>query len=477
MDELKERAPTTSIKASLVALTGPTAGNKHPLDQPMVTIGRDQESHVVPVGERAATASQRHLKITREGHSFVVHDLQSTNGTFVDDHRIETAILEPGMVISLGQNGSRFRFVIEEDAPSPSTPAGKTLITPLKLKTKNISDKDERALNDAVRKARAVRDGGGGDTVIIMREVLQDAIRRGKRKHKITSFALLLALLSVCFYSAGRINRLEEKKMALDERILLVEEHLTTVEDPEQLSKLIKELETYQERAHDIQRNLLYQIGHRDAEEDFIIEEISRVMSDFGASEYSIPPTFVERVQANILRFQHKNRGGITKALGSSRDDLEAIRSKLEEKMLPPDLAYMVLVESAFDFEARSRAGAAGPWQFVPGTARAYGLKVTRQQDDRYDVTKATDAAGRYIRHLILEFGSGDGVMLALAAYNLGPTKVKRAIRKVEDPIRQRDFWYLYRMRALPNETREYVPKVIAAIIIGRNPERFGFTS
>jgi membrane-bound lytic murein transglycosylase D len=66
--------------------------------------------------------------------------------------------------------------------------------------------------------------------------------------------------------------------------------------------------------------------------------------------------------------------------------------------------------------------------------------------------------------------------MLALAAYNLGPGKVKRAMRTVNDPIKQRNFWYLYRTKALPAETREYIPKTIAAIIIGRNPEKLGFS-
>ena len=88
---------------------------------------------------------------------------------------------------------------------------------------------------------------------------------------------------------------------------------------------------------------------------------------------------------------------------------------------------------------------------------------------------KATRAGCRYLRNLILDFGAGSSVMLALAAYNLGPTRVKQAITKVEDPIKQRNFWYLYRARALAAETREYVPKVFAAIIIGRNPGRFGF--
>ena len=96
--------------------------------------------------------------------------------------------------------------------------------------------------------------------------------------------------------------------------------------------------------------------------------------------------------------------------------------------------------------------------------------------DERHDLNKSTRACCRYLRELILDFGSGRSVMLALAAYNLGPTRVKQAVMKtVQDPIKQRNFWYLYRARALPPETREYVPKVFAAIILGRNPQRFGF--
>jgi len=135
----------------------------------------------------------------------------------------------------------------------------------------------------------------------------------------------------------------------------------------------------------------------------------------------------------------------------------------------------MVLVESALSAGNVSTAGAAGLWQFTPATAKMYGLKLGDGVDERMDPRKATEAAARYIRELILDFGTGSSVMLALAAYNVGPGKVKRAVRKVEDPIRQRDFWYLYRARALPAETRQYVPKIVAAILIGRNPERFRF--
>jgi len=100
---------------------------------------------------------------------------------------------------------------------------------------------------------------------------------------------------------------------------------------------------------------------------------------------------------------------------------------------------------------------------------------VGKNVDERLNLDKSTQAASEYIRSLILDFGAGSSVMLALAAYDVGPARVKQAIRRVTDPIRQRDFWYLYRTRALPEETREYVPKVIAAMIVGRQPARYGF--
>ena len=143
---------------------------------------------------------------------------------------------------------------------------------------------------------------------------------------------------------------------------------------------------------------------------------------------------------------------------------------------MPADLAYIPIVESALADDQESSAGAAGPWQMTPATARAYGLRVDERTDERTDLVKSTRASCRYLKDLILDFGAGSSVMLALAAYNLGPSKVKQAVMNtVHDPIKQRNFWYLYRINALPKETREYVPKVVAAMIIGRNPRHFGF--
>ena len=173
--------------------------------------------------------------------------------------------------------------------------------------------------------------------------------------------------------------------------------------------------------------------------------------------------------------YQTVDRDTMRQALERARGRFQQMREVFEAHNLPPDLAYVALAESALVNGRHSRAGGAGLWQLTPDTARQLGLRVDRDADERLDPDRSTNAAARYLRSLILELGSGSSVLLALAAYNSGPTRVKQAVLRVEDPIAQRNFWYLYASKTLPAETREYVPKILAAIVIGRNPERFGF--
>ena len=199
-------------------------------------------------------------------------------------------------------------------------------------------------------------------------------------------------------------------------------------------------------------------------------------MSEFGAEVYSIPPEFTDRVNFHIQQYQGPDRSHMERAFGEDAPKIAIMQMILRQEKLPVDFAYVPLVESALAPRQSSTAGAAGPWQFTAITARVFGLRVDGAVDERYDLRKSTRAACGFLRQLLNDFGTGSSVMLALAAYNLGPTAVKQAVTKsVKDPFKQRNFWYLYRVRALPAETREYVPKVFAAIIIGRNPARFGF--
>lgn len=208
---------------------------------------------------------------------------------------------------------------------------------------------------------------------------------------------------------------------------------------------------------------------------DFVTREIGSLMQEFGAEEYSVPDEFVREVDRFIRQYQERDRELIVRAQEDERQTMDRVREILRNDQMPEDFAYMALVESGFIRSSTSQEGAAGFWQFTEVTAREYGLKVEPGVDERLDVTKSTKAASRYLRDLILDFGSGSSVMLAMAAYNSGREAVHRAVRNVKDPIKQRNFWYLYRTHALPTETREYVPKVFAAIIVGRNPEQLGF--
>jgi len=136
---------------------------------------------------------------------------------------------------------------------------------------------------------------------------------------------------------------------------------------------------------------------------------------------------------------------------------------------LPSDLVYLSLVESGFNPYAYSRAKATGPWQFMKGTAKVYGLRVDTYVDERRDPIKSTIAAARYLRDLYDMFGTWP---LAMAAYNAGEGKVMRALHKAQ----AESFSDISKTRLIRRETKEYVPRFMAATIIAKNPDRYGFS-
>jgi len=147
---------------------------------------------------------------------------------------------------------------------------------------------------------------------------------------------------------------------------------------------------------------------------------------------------------------------------------LKLMTEIITEKGLPEDIAFLPLIESGFSTHARSRAKAVGPWQFIASTARLYGLKINNWVDERRDPVKSTHAAAEYLLDLYRRFGSWD---LAMAAYNAGEGKVGRALRRSKGE----DFWDLIGTRYIKPETKNYVPKFMAARLIAENPAAFGF--
>jgi membrane-bound lytic murein transglycosylase D len=140
----------------------------------------------------------------------------------------------------------------------------------------------------------------------------------------------------------------------------------------------------------------------------------------------------------------------------------DMIESTLKANNLSTDYELIVWAESLYDQKARnSRTGAAGMWQLLPSTARAYGLRVDRRVDERLNPVRATQAAALYLKDLVSIFGN-DSFLLVLAAYNAGDNAVLYGLKQIEDPVRDRNFWYLYSHDLIPNETKAYVMKILA---------------
>lgn len=194
------------------------------------------------------------------------------------------------------------------------------------------------------------------------------------------------------------------------------------------------------------------------------------VTADLAHTAHDIPITLNERVLAYVELFQGRLRDWFESGLRRGSQYLPMIQQVFRAEGLPLDLAYIPLVESAFKPNAVSRAKAKGVWQFMQGTALENGLKHDWYIDERADPEKATLAAAKYLRTLHRMFGDWH---LALASYNGGPGLVQRAMKRTGAA----DFWELRAAPrgALPRETREYVPMILAAIVIARSPMQYGF--
>lgn len=175
-----------------------------------------------------------------------------------------------------------------------------------------------------------------------------------------------------------------------------------------------------------------------------------------------------KHVKKWITYFASKDRDRFQRFIERGIYYKEVIQTVLEEEELPYQLYYLPLIESGFNQRALSHAGAVGPWQFIKGTGTRYGLAVNRVVDERHDPIHSTEAATKYLKDLYNVFNSWE---LAIAAYNCGEIRVLRAIMKG----RTRDFWELVDRKLLPRETRNYVPKFLAAAYVGENLEKFGF--
>lgn len=184
---------------------------------------------------------------------------------------------------------------------------------------------------------------------------------------------------------------------------------------------------------------------------------------------FDIPIVLNEPVLKLLNFLQGTGRAVFQNWLARTTRYYPVMRQILTKYGLPEDLVSVALIESGLSYSAYSRARASGPWQFIQATGKLYGLKSDFWIDERRDIVKATDAAARHLKDLYERFGDW---YLVWAAYNAGEFGVTRAMTRSGC----QGFWELAEAGALANETRWYVPKIIAAAMIQKNPEQFGFT-
>ena len=196
--------------------------------------------------------------------------------------------------------------------------------------------------------------------------------------------------------------------------------------------------------------------------------ELAQVQSAESGAVFDFPIDLNDKVLAWVHEFSTAKRGFMERTLSRATQWLPMVRQIFAEERIPQDLAYLAVIESGFLNGARSYAKAVGMWQFIRSTGRIYGLNGNAWVEERRDPVKATRASARYLRRLYET--SGDWY-LALVGYNAGPLTTERAIQN----LGSRNFWDMARSRWLRNQTKNYVPELCAAILIGHYPERYGF--
>ena len=212
------------------------------------------------------------------------------------------------------------------------------------------------------------------------------------------------------------------------------------------------------------------------ASEFFVVEEAEEESSDYELTlpSLELPPsdfplTLNAQVEYFISFFQTSGRTAFARWLSRSERYIPMMKEVLRKEGLPEDLVYLAMIESGFSPHAYSVAHAAGPWQFISATGKRYDLRIDPWIDERRDPLKSTVAAALYLKELYDLFNKD--WYLAAAGYNAGENKILRAI----EMYNSRDFWQLSKGAYLKRETKDYVPKLLAAAIIAKEPAKFGF--
>jgi soluble lytic murein transglycosylase-like protein len=437
-----------------------------------VRIGRTQTNAIVV---NDASVSAEHVELRRSGEGWEIVDLESANGTFIGGRRVTRALLDAQTSVRLGVDGPEVHLTIHDRAVADATSA---------VDVPAIVD---RYLGDEPPEDMSLRTSLIRIALKQRREIETRSWLKRTRNLRIA--VVLLVVLSAAaggtaWWQQRRVRALRAVAGDVFGTMKVLELDVSRLQaaagpDPSiqerrarlqaQYADLLKTLGIYSDRTPaDVK--LIYQTIHR-----------------LGESEATVPRGFVDEVRKYIKRWDAAQlRASVARANAQSLGP--RVSDILLQHNLPREFLFLALQESDFDPKAvgpSTRFGVPkGMWQIIPPTAEAYGLRLGPLQgervydpsDERHNVTKATTAAARYLQDLYTTDAQASG-LLVMASYNMGETRLLRLIRTLPGTPSKRNFWAVLEKhrREIPDETYDYVFRVVAAAVICANPRLFGY--
>ena len=426
--------------------------------------------------------SRTHAEIAFEDGEWLIRDLQSSNGTYVNGQRIKSAPVGQRTTIRLGKTGPQVSLELENAAGKDALP-NETQI--------EVSRYAEHYFGGQTN------DENVGQHTLFVRQAFKQVQTKQKKKYRSIIAGLALLAFGVGLYAlheheqARRQRALAENLFYTMKSLDLDIAHLQSVVLDTHSQLGMEEINKYQGRRKEMEQNYdhflntLHVYDSKMTEQDRLIFRVTRI---FGECELDMPTGFVAEVHKYIKKWQSSDR--LTKAiqLANERGYTSNISENLLTQGLPEQFFYLALQESNFDpyiSGPMTRKGIAkGMWQFIPETAVKYGLRVgpladqrrPDPGDDRHHYDLETKAAARYLKDLYSTDAQASG-FLVMASYNWGEDQVLPLIRSMPANPKDRNFWQLLakHREQIPQETYDYVFYIASAAAIGENPRLFGF--
>ncbi len=388
------------------------------------TIGRDISNEIVLA---SSYISKYHCKLTKKDDQWLLSDLQSTNGTFLNSEKISrTTALRDNDILMLGSSDFTYKIRIEDNSQNPEIKT--TVINNENIDIHTTHEKKSSTFSNLFK----IPAKSNNERLLYI---------------LIPSIAAIFLIFLIITSIIGYFKNPHPEKNTHSNNVTIRNERTTLSTGIIQNERVTL---PQQEKKHYI--------------EDFIVEQLIKL----GEKRENITTDMITRT---IYYMEHYKQGQtFYDRMDERKKYVGIIESELKKSQLPLSYSFIPFVESGYNPNAYNpKSTARGMWQFLPATAKEYGLTVNKKVDERTDVQKSAKAAAKYLADMCAIFGN-DAFLLVTASFNCGDGRLRSALKEANthdgNIKRKRSFFYLYDKKLIPPETRDYVFKVVAAVLL-----------